>query len=351
MNIQLIILCLILISTNVWAVKSPTAGDLIILQYHHIDHHTPHSTSTRPNDFIEHLKLIQKMGLPVVDLPAALDELFKKGRLKQTSVAITFDDGFQSVYTQAFPELKKRGWPFTIFVNPQLASFKSSLFLNWQQLKELKNQGASIANHGMTHAYLLNKPKKMSWDDWLYQEVEQAQHKIEKQLGSTPKILAYAYGEFNSEITRWLAQNGYRALGQHSGPINRYSHQQALARFPAGGSHSNPKKLKQKLKTLAAAIDHSQWKNPIIQDNPPLLKLTLTKDDLNTRSIQCYSNSEGAIPTLTHKENGRIIIKTHNQKAIKRRRDRYNCSIQSLAKPSHYYWYSQLWINTSITTK
>lgn len=340
-------LLLLIASLSSYA-QAKTQGQLIILQYHHIDDKTPYSTSTRPKDFIKQLKLIEEMGLPVVSLPEALNELYSQGGLKKTSVAITFDDGFSSIYTQAFKPLKERNWPFTIFVNPKLASSKSSLYLNWQQLKELKKQGATIANHGQTHAYLLNKPKELSWDSWLEQEIGQAQIKIEKKLGKTPKLLAYSYGEFNNEIAHWLAQRGYLALGQHSGPASSYSHKQAIARFPAGGSYADVNKLKQKLNTLAAPISASQWQNPVLSQNPPSLTLSFSSKDMNFNSIQCYSGSEGAIPTKKSKKAGTITVETSNKKPITRGRDRYNCTIQSRKEPSKYYWYSQLWINTSV---
>lgn len=323
-------------------------GHLIILQYHHISEKTPHSTSTRPKDFIKHLELIEEMKLPVVELNSALKRLYKHGRLKHTSIAITFDDGFSSIYTQAFKPLKKRGWPFTIFINPVLADFNSLSSLNWQQLKELKKNGATIANHGKTHAYLLNKPENLSWDSWLESEITQAQTKIEKKLGKTPKILAYAYGEFNTRIANWLAKKGYLAVGQHSGPASRYSHPQAIPRFPAGGNHASIKALKEKLNSLAPPIAASQWQNPVLSSNPPLLKIDFTSLDVSANSVQCYSNSEGAIPTHTINSDGHIQIQASNTQPIRIGRDRYNCTFASKTQKGKYYWYSQLWINTQV---
>lgn len=323
-------------------------GHLIILQYHHISDRTPHSTSTRPKDFIKHLELIEEMGLPVVELASALKRLYKHGRLKHTSVAITFDDGFRSVYTQAFEPLKKRGWPFTIFVNPVLVDLNSTYSLNWQQLEKLKQHGATIANHGKTHAYLLNKPKNLSWNEWLESEITQAQKRIEKKLGKTPKILAYAYGEFNTKIANWLAKKGYLAVGQHSGPASHYSHPQAIPRFPAGGNHASIKALKEKLNSLAPPIAASQWQNPVLSSNPPLLRIDFISLDVSAHSVQCYSNSEGAIPTYTTNSDGNVQIQARNTKPITAGRDRYNCTLASKTKKDKYYWYSQLWINTQV---
>jgi len=36
--------------------------------------------------------------------------------LPPRAVVITFDDGWECTYTRAWPELKKRGMPFTAFI-------------------------------------------------------------------------------------------------------------------------------------------------------------------------------------------------------------------------------------------
>jgi len=51
----------------------------------------------------------------VLTVQQALDEMNGSDKPKTRTVAITFDDGYQSVYTEAFPILKKHGVPATVF--------------------------------------------------------------------------------------------------------------------------------------------------------------------------------------------------------------------------------------------
>lgn len=324
-------------------------GQLIILQYHHIGEDTPFSTSTKLQDLRAHLQLIEQLGLPVVSLPQAIETIKTQGGLANTSVAITFDDAFISVYTHAFTLLKQRKWPFTVFVNPQNIG-KSNLYnMSWQQLKSLKQYGATIANHGYSHAYLLNKPEHLSWSAWLTQEVTQAQNILTERLGINNKLFAYPYGELNVPIMRWLNRQGYVSFGQHSGVVSRYSNWQAIPRFPAGGTHADVKALKTKLQSLALPVPSKQWQEPSLsQANPPLLTLQIKSKDIRISQIQCYSNTEGAIPTFVTNTDGLIQIQTRAKGAIKIGRDRYNCTAPSKRVPKQFYWYSQLWINLQV---
>jgi peptidoglycan/xylan/chitin deacetylase (PgdA/CDA1 family) len=52
----------------------------------------------------------------VVTLGQVFDALFRGGSLPQHAVAITFDDGYKDNFTEAFPALRSRGLPATVFV-------------------------------------------------------------------------------------------------------------------------------------------------------------------------------------------------------------------------------------------
>jgi len=46
-----------------------------------------------------------------------LDALGKGQDLPANTVSITFDDACRTIYTEAFPRLRKRNWPFTLFAS------------------------------------------------------------------------------------------------------------------------------------------------------------------------------------------------------------------------------------------
>ena len=67
-------------------------------------------------------------------------------------IVITFDDGFESVYTVAFPIMQQYGIKGTAYINP--AWVGSPGYMTLQQLTALHNAGWTIANHSWDHPAL-----------------------------------------------------------------------------------------------------------------------------------------------------------------------------------------------------
>ena len=328
-------------------------AQLVILQYHHIARDTPAVTSISPEGFEEHMQLLEQENMVIVDLKSALQAIRAGKPLPEKAVAITFDDAYVSIYENAFPKLKARKWSFTLFVNTRAVDEKHSSVMSWDQIRELQKNGGLIANHTQTHPYLVEPPHNIGLTDWFDTEINGAEKRLREELGTSHKILAYPYGEYDLTLVNWLQQQGYIALGQQSGPVGASSHFQALPRYPAAGIYANPKTLRTKLYTKAFPISPEQAQNPVLNtdENPPALALSFSSSDVHARQIQCYSGAEGAIPTTTQQGPDRIQIQTQARKPIKDGRDRYNCTAPSKANPGWYYWYSQAWINTRVKNR
>ena len=166
----------------------------------------------------------------VVDLKDALAKIRAGVALPEKAVAITFDDAYLSIYENAFPRLQARNWPFTVFVNTKAVDERHNVVMSWDQLREMQNHGGLIANHTQSHPYLIEPPKNSQLTDWLDMEINGAEQRLQKELGSSHKMLAYPYGEYDVQVRDWLQQQGYIALGQQSGPVGANSHFQALPR-------------------------------------------------------------------------------------------------------------------------
>ena len=137
---------------------SATLEAAVVLQYHHVDTMTPASTSTSPERFGMHLDHLADNDFDVVPLAELVDTLRAGEPLPDRTVAISFDDGYVSIYETAWPMLKAKGWPFTVFINSEPHDQGKPLFMSWDQLRELHAGGATIANHTVSHPYLLRPP-------------------------------------------------------------------------------------------------------------------------------------------------------------------------------------------------
>src|SRR5215470_7370800 len=55
----------------------------------------------------------------------------KRASLPPNAVVITIDDGWRSTYTEVFPEMKRRGFPFTVFIYPKIIG-QTSYAMTWK---------------------------------------------------------------------------------------------------------------------------------------------------------------------------------------------------------------------------
>jgi peptidoglycan/xylan/chitin deacetylase (PgdA/CDA1 family) len=83
------------------------------------------------SQFAAHLKALTRF-CRVVSVEDAVDEITRHGELAEDSAAITFDDGYASVYRIAFPLLKEYNLPATVFVLTDWINNKLTLW--WEEL-------------------------------------------------------------------------------------------------------------------------------------------------------------------------------------------------------------------------
>jgi hypothetical protein len=149
--------------------RSKPVNGLVILMYHELGS-GPNSLYVPENNFREQMHYLKVNGFNVIPLSSARDLLLNRGSTTRT-VAITFDDGYLSFYTKAWPVLKEYGYPATLFVCSQLVGCAN--YCNWEQLKEVQAAGIEIGSHTRTHPSLpslnledLNKEVSGSKQEW-----------------------------------------------------------------------------------------------------------------------------------------------------------------------------------------
>ncbi len=328
-----------------------SAHALVVLQYHHISDQTPDITSVTPQRFEEHLQLIEQQGLQVVDLTEALTRL-REGNALENSVAITFDDGYENIYTEAFPKLKHRNWPFTLFLCSEPIDRQFGGMLSWDQIREMAQSGATIANHSIDHAYLARlDPKDENYTSTLLANIKQAQVRIESEVGSflpksplRKKLFAYPYGEYNLPLMELLEKEGWIAFGQQSGPIGLTSNWQALPRFPASGVYSRPSTLKTKLLSLPFTVHSEMPEDPEPNNNMRLLyRLEVARDNLSPETLRCFFQGK---PVELKKDitPEQLKVEVRLPDSLPKGRSRINCTAKHQSE-NRYFWHSKYWLN------
>ncbi len=133
------------------------------------------------------------------------------------SIIITLDDGWISGYTEAWPILKKYGFPFTMFVYTDYIKGgpkSGGKSMTWDQLEEMRNAGVDIECHTTTHSDLRrSKTGKTAeqYADYLNTELVVSKDVIEQHLAIKVGAIAYPYGNYNKEVEDKVKEVGYEA--------------------------------------------------------------------------------------------------------------------------------------------
>lgn len=176
-----------------------------IIMFHNVDYvAVPEPNSVSPENFEKQLAFIDKHNFHVISLAALVDAINNGKEVSRRSVVLTFDDGYENNYTNAFPILKKYDYPATIFI-PSSDIGKVG-YLNWDQIREMHEAGIDFESHTKTQAYLPSIPYEEQ-----VKEIKESKLIIEEQLGKEVKFIAYPIGGFSDSIKRIVADAGYQA--------------------------------------------------------------------------------------------------------------------------------------------
>ncbi len=326
--------------------KIRAADTAVILLYHHVAEDTPPSTSISPVDFTRHLNYLKDNEFTVIALDRMIDSLRSGQTLPEKSVVITFDDGYSSVYEEAFPLLHSFAYPFTVFVSTEPIDKQQSNYLNWEQIREMADAGVIIANHMVDHPYMLELQEGEDSSQWLArlrEDILLAEQRIESETGQSFRYLAYPYGEYNPAIKSLMRELGFVGLAQNSGAIGANSDFLALPRYPLTGIYANLDSARIKFSTLPFKLSQLRPNSPVTFDRSPAVTLKFEPGGYSYDQIDCFANSK-PIP-MTWIDRGQGIVELKPQESFSGRRWRYICTAPE-AGSQRYYWYSVQWINS-----
>lgn len=322
----------------------------VIIQYHHIDDNTPAVTSVKPELFSQHMDYLDDQGFNIWPLPRMIEALKNGHSLPDKVVAITFDDGYSSVYTQAWPILRKHGFPFTVFVNTDRVG-SSRDFMNWEQLLELSSKGATIANHSADHPHLVRHREGESQQQWharINEQIVTAEKRIQQKIGYSAGLFAYPYGEYDRRVESIVRELGLIAFAQHSGAFDGQVDWQAVPRFAFGGHYADMAGFIDKVNSLAMPLAETyvideqgnRLDDPVlpVSVTRPRLILHLSSAEV-AQGLQCFASGQGRIDI--HVSGNRVTASLLVDLPVGR--SRINCTAAS-KQAGRFYWYSQFFM-------
>jgi peptidoglycan/xylan/chitin deacetylase (PgdA/CDA1 family) len=194
------------------------------LTYHAITDRWDNELALPPSSFEAQVRRIARAGYRGVTFSSLAAEPSARG-----VVAVTFDDGFSSVYEHAAPLLEELGWPATVFVTtgaverdepmrwllgagrPEPHDVNELQPLTWEQLESLAARGWEIGSHSVSHPLLSTLVPAER-----HEELVVSRTVITEHVGACISI-SYPWGEVNDVVAEAARHAGYTAGGGLAG--------------------------------------------------------------------------------------------------------------------------------------
>ena len=182
--------------------------------YHSISEHVGkekhNKWRVKPKDFEKQMNWFYKNNWKSF----TISELVKLDEIPKKSFVVTFDDGFEDNFLNAFPILKKYNFKATIYLVPnqktnhweEKNTTVLSNLLNEKQILEMQKLGLiEFGSHTLSHVNLSTIN-----DEQLLNELKKSKEEVEKITNQECEAFAYPYGKFDDNIVNSVKRVGYK---------------------------------------------------------------------------------------------------------------------------------------------
>lgn len=262
-----------------------------VLMYHRFGESRYPSTNISIEQFEAHLAHLAGGNYNVLKLDDIIVRLRAGELLPDRTVAITIDDAYLSVYTEAWPRLTEAGFPFTLFVASSPIDRKLSGYMSWEQIRELQSSGVTIGSQTHTHPHM----HRLS-DEEVRAEISTSNGRFIEELGLRPELFAYPYGEYSQFVIDAVKNAGFRAaFGQNSGIMHSADDQFQLPRFAFNEAYGTIDRLKLAVDGLPLKVHDLTPEDMVLTMNPPLYGFTVSEEMSPVSQLRCFSNNHGKL--------------------------------------------------------
>lgn len=216
---------------------SPTSSskefvELPIIMYHHITENKNRAGkyTVLVDEFENDLLLLEEKGYSTVTVKDLINYVNGDSELPERPIMITFDDGFESFATLAYPILKKNNMKSIVSVIGSVTE-KYSEFedhninysnLNFDKINELLSEGlVEIQNHsydmhksGSGERKGISKLPEESCEDYekaLTEDLLTLQKTLNLKCYMTPECVVYPFGAYSAETIGIIKKLGFKS--------------------------------------------------------------------------------------------------------------------------------------------
>ena len=143
------------------------------------------TTSVTIDQFNSHIVEFTKEKYSVKSLEYIVDTIINDGNLPENTIGISIDDADKSFYEVGWPIFKKNNMPVTLFVNTSTIHKNNKNYLNWDQIRQLQEEGVAIGAHSHSHYHMSD----LTIEE-VRKEIETSNNIFLKELGAIPSLFA-----------------------------------------------------------------------------------------------------------------------------------------------------------------
>jgi peptidoglycan/xylan/chitin deacetylase (PgdA/CDA1 family) len=306
------------------------ADSAVILQYHRFGEDDLPTTSVTLAQFDAQLEALASGLYTVLPVEEIVQALKEHRPLPERTIGITIDDGGHSVFTEAWPRLKARGFPFTLFVATDDIDQHHIRIMSWDEVRTLAKAGVTIGHHSAAHAkmWLLTPDAQRA-------DLARADARFLAELGEVPKLFAYPYGEFDGPLKALIAGRGFlAAFGQHSGVASLDVDLFALPRFALNEHYGEIGRFRTVIDSLPLAVDWISPADPVLQETEPDIRLQIGAAAGALAQLTCYASGQGRVEL---KAEGARTFRLRLAKPFVPGRNWINCTLPTIEGRNRWF--------------
>lgn len=174
-----------------------------ILEYHDTTYISKDPWAMSQTQFAEEMAFLSKNGFHPVTLDQFHAAKYNHASLPSRPIIITFDDGYVSNFTNAYPVLQQYGFHATIFMVSGFIGHKG--FLTSDQLKTMEDSGlVQIESHTVHHKNLSHLTQSQ-----VMFELTQSKQALSQVLAHPVNYFCYPEGGYNWQVALDVQRAGY----------------------------------------------------------------------------------------------------------------------------------------------
>ncbi|MDA7569153.1 MAG: polysaccharide deacetylase family protein [Emcibacteraceae bacterium] len=310
----------------------------VIIMYHRFGENNFPTTNVTLDQIDQHISELIKDEYNVIPLRDVIKAFKERRELPERTIAITIDDGFLSVYEEAWPRFKKAGIPITVFISTESVDDQYETSMTWDQIRELDNEElVEIGHHGHAHAHM----PELSLEDAI-KDIDIADEIFQTELGYIPDMFAYPYGEYSPELRESLEDRNYLAtFAQFSSTATSSRGLKEIPRFAFNENYADMNRFKLIINSRALKVKDILPRSPNLTTNPPVIGFTVESNVSNLASIGCFPSHINGAAKVTLLGETRIEIRF--DEPFPQGRSRVNCTMPG--PDNRWYWFGMPFFN------